>query len=101
MMRSTWLAQLDKVRPVLLLTREQVRAVREQLAAASIASTVRGLSSEITVGPRNGLNHESALNRDLIATILRDALIRPICHLLLDQELELSRALHLAFDLED
>lgn len=39
-------ACLDKTRPVLLLTREEVRAVRPFVTVAPITSTVRGLRSE-------------------------------------------------------
>ncbi len=100
-MRPIWLAQLDKARPVVLLTRDEVRAVRSLVTVAPLTSTVRGLSSEIAVGTRNGLDHDSAINLDLITTIPRASLIRPIGILLPDQEPELTRAFHAAFDLGD
>lgn len=100
-MHPIWLARLDKVRPVLVLTREEVREVRALVTVAPVTSTVRGLRSEILVGPRNGLDHESAVNIDSIVTIARSTLVRPVGALLLEQEQDLTRAFHEAFDLED
>lgn len=99
-MHPIWLAQLDKTRPVLVLTREEVRAVRRLVTVAPITSTVRGLRCEVLVGQRNGLDHDSVVNLDSIATVPRHVLVRPIGALLVDQEQDLTRAFHEAFDLE-
>lgn len=100
-MHPIWLAHLDKTRPVLVLTREEVRAVRRFVTVAPITSTVRGLRSEVLVGQLNGLEHDSAVNLDSTATVARDVLIRPIGALLDAQERDLTRAIHEAFDLEE
>lgn len=100
-MHPIWLARLDKTRPVLVLTRAEVRAVRALVTVAPITSTVRGLRSEVLVGQRNGLDHDSVVNLDSIATVSRETLVRPIGALLEDQEHDLTRAFHEAFDLED
>lgn len=100
-MHTIWLARLDETRPVLVLTREEVRAVRRLVTVAPITTTVRGLRSEVLVDRRNGLDHDSAVNVDSITTIPRDGLVRPVGALLVDQEHDLTRAFHEAFDLED
>lgn len=100
-MHPIWLARLDKTRPVLVLTREEVRAVRSLVTVAPITSTVRGLRSEVAVGPDNGLEHDCVVNLDVITTVPRSALIRPLGALLEHQELDLTRAFHEAFDLLD
>lgn len=100
-MHPIWLARLDKTRPVLVLTREEVRAVRRLVTVAPITSTVRGLRSEVVVGQRNGLDHDSAVNLDSIATVPREILVRPLGALLEEQEYDLTRAFHEAFDLEN
>lgn len=100
-MHPIWLARLERTRPVLLLTREEVRAVRQLITVAPITSTVRGLSSEVAVGQRNGLDHNSVVNLDTITTIPRELLVRPIGALLADQERDLTRAFHASFDLDD
>ena len=99
-MHPIWLARLDKTRPVLVLTRDEVRAVRALVTVAPITSTVRGLSSEVLVGARNGVDHDSVVNLDSILTVPRDLLVRPVGALLEEQEYELTRAFHAAFDLE-
>lgn len=101
MRHPIWLARLDKTRPVLVLTREEVRAVRQLVTVAPITRTVRGLRSEVPVGPDNGLREASVANLDLIATVPRSALLRPLGALLDQQERALTRALHDAFDLDD
>lgn len=100
-MHPIWLARLDKTRPVLVLTREEVRAVRQFVTVAPVTSTVRGLRSEVIVGQRNGLDHDSAVNLDSIVTIPREVLVRPLGALLQEQEDDLTRAFHEAFDLSD
>lgn len=76
-MHPIWLARLDKTRPVLLLTREQVRAAHQLVTVAPITSTVRGLRSEVLVGQHNGLDHDSVVNLDSIVTVARSVLVRP------------------------
>lgn len=83
-------------RPVVLLTRPEVVGVRALVTIAPITSTARGLGSEVLVGPHNGLDHDSAINLDLITTIPRAALIRPLGMLLDAQEHDLARAFHAA-----
>ena len=100
-MHPIWLARLDQTRPVLVLTREEVRAVRRLVTVTPITSTRRGLTSEVAVGQRKGLDHDSVVHLDSIATIPRDLLIRPIDALLLHQEHGLTRAFHQACDLEE
>jgi mRNA interferase MazF len=101
-MHPLWLARLgNKTRPVLVLTRAEVRAARQLVTVAPVTSTVRGLRSEVAVGQRNGLEHHSVANLDSIATIPRDLLVRLLGALLMDQEHDLTRAFHEAFDLSD
>jgi len=60
----------------------------------------RGLSTEVPVGPANGLGHESVVSCDNIVTIPKDALGQRIGYLLAAQEPVLTAAIHAAFDLE-
>jgi len=99
-MRPFHIAQLDKARPVLVLTRELVRPYLTQVTVAPVTSTVRGLSTEVAVGTENGLNEACAVSCDNITTIPVAALGRRVGHLLPTQEAALARAVALAFDLE-
>jgi mRNA interferase MazF len=99
-MRPIHTAALDKSRPVLVLTRELVRPHLKTVTIAPITSTIRGLSTELHVGTRNGLRQESVVACDHITTIPVDALRERIGLLLDEQEPNLTEAIHAAFDLE-
>lgn len=99
-MRPIHTAALDKSRPVLVLTRELVRPHLNTVTVAPITSTIRGLSSEVRVGARNGLSQDSVVACDHITTIPVDALGEQIGLLLEDQEQNLSEAIQAAFDLD-
>lgn len=98
-MRPIHVANLDKSRPVLVLTRPLVRPHLSNVTVAPITTTIRGLSTEVTVGPRNGLNRECVISCDNITTIPADSLGRQLGLLLAEQEPELTEAIHHAFDL--
>jgi mRNA interferase MazF len=98
-MRPIHLARMDKVRPVLVLTREVVRPHLRNVTVAAITSTVRGISSELRIGTANGLNQASVVSLDNVHTIPVELLLQPIGFLLPEQEAELTTALKMAFDL--
>ena len=98
-MRAIVTARLDTARPALVLTRSAVLGKRRWVTMAPITSTVRGLPSTVPVGPRNGLDHDSVVQCDSIATIPADRLRDTIGLLFDDQEAALARAIADAFDL--
>ncbi|MGY1696794.1 MULTISPECIES: type II toxin-antitoxin system PemK/MazF family toxin [unclassified Geodermatophilus] len=100
-MRPIHLARLDKTRPVLVLTRELVRPHLSRVTVAPITSRIRGLSTEVSVGPADGLDDPSVISCDNIVTVPTSALGRQIGRLRPEQEIALTAALHAAFDLED
>jgi mRNA interferase MazF len=99
-MRPIHLARLDKPRPVLVLTRELVRPHLNTVTIAPITTTIRGLSTELPCGRDNGLEERCVVACDHITTIRADALGRQVGRLLDEQELDLTRAIHAAFDLD-
>jgi mRNA interferase MazF len=98
--RPIHLAQLDKQRPVVVLTRELVRPYLTRVTVAPITTTIRGLSTEVPVGKQNGLERTSVISCDNIVTVPKTALGRQIGHLLPAQEARLTAAIHAAFDLD-
>ena len=100
MTRPIHLAQLDKSRPVLILTREAVRPYMARVTVAPITTTIRGLSTEVPVGRANGLDHDSVVSCDNVVTVPTSALGRCVGHLLPAQEPALATAIRAAFDLE-
>jgi mRNA interferase MazF len=99
-MRPIHVAQLDKARPVLILTRELVRPYLESVTVAPITTTIRGLSTEVPVDAANGIAAPSVVSCDNIATIPASALGAQIGVLLDHQESALSEAIRAAFDLD-
>ena len=99
-MRPIHVAQLDKARPVLVLTRELVRPHLQTVTVAPITTTIRGLSTEVLVGTANGLAEPSVVSCDNVTTIPAEALRDQIGVLLSHQELGLSEAIRAAFDLD-
>ena len=99
-MRPIHVARLDKSRPVLVLTRELVRLHMNTVTVAPITTTIRGLSTEVPLGPANGLDEQCVVGCDHITTIPVAALGQQIGRLLDDQEAHLTDAIHAAFDLD-
>lgn len=99
-MREIRLVHLDKARPALVLTRDTARSAMTKVTVAPITSTVKGLSSEVLVGPENGLDHECAVALDNVMTVSTKALGRTIGYLHPHQEDDLARAIVLAYDLD-
>lgn len=99
-MRPIRLARLDKVRPVLVLTRELVRPHLSRVTVAPITTTARGLSTEVPVGRANGLDHACVISCDNIVTVPKSLLGREVGYLLPAQEDALTAAISAAFDLD-
>ena len=98
-MRPIHVAQLDRARPVLVLTRELVRPHLSRVTVAPITTTIRGLSTELRVGRENGLEARSVVNCDSIVTVPKHALGPQLGVLLDHQEQSLTNAIRAAFDL--
>jgi mRNA interferase MazF len=75
---DVWLAQLDKVRPLIVLTRDPLAGLLNAVIAAPVTSTVRGLSTEVPVGLADGVRHASVANLDNVQLVARGRLIRRV-----------------------
>ncbi len=98
-MRTIATVHLDKRRPALILTRHAKLHLLTWVTVAPITSTIRGITSEVLVGQRNGLDHDSVVSCDNITTVRQDAVGDTIGLLFDDQEAELARAISDAFEL--
>lgn len=98
-MRPIAWAKLDKRRPVLVLTRELMVGRMSTVTVAPITSTIHDISTEVLVGPHNGLDRESAIKCDQIVSIPINRLHERCGWLLEAQELALHEAIQAAFDL--
>ena len=83
-----------------MLTRNAARGSMTKLTVAPITSTIKGLSSEVLLGPANGLDHECVAALDNVVTIPTTLLGRTVGYLTAAQESHLARAVVLAYDLD-
>lgn len=98
-MRTIAAVRLDKRRPALVLTRQSKLHLLAWVTVAPITSTIRGITSEVRVGSRNGLNHDSVVSCDNIATVPAEAVGETLGLFFDDQEPDLARAISDAFEL--
>ena len=87
-------------RPVCILTRDSVIALLDRVTCAPITRTVRGIPSEVEVGPDHGLPEKAVINCDNIITIGKHRLDhRPVGSLDELTRAHLDRALRFALDI--
>lgn len=75
---EVWLAQLDKVRPVVILTRDPMGGFLRSVLAAPVTATVRGISTEVPVNPLDGVRVDSVANLDNLQLLARSRLVRRV-----------------------
>ena len=75
---EVWLADLDKARPVIVLTRDPMGRLLNSVIVAPVTSAVRGVSTEVPVGPADGIRHPSVANLDNVQLLARERLRRRI-----------------------
>ena len=74
---EVWLAQVGgKLRPVVVVTRDEVLDVRVNVTVAEITTTVRGLSVEVPVDPDCGIDQASVVNGDCLHTVSQRGLTK-------------------------
>lgn len=99
-MREICLVRLDTTRPAVVLTRSAARSAMSKVTVAPITPTIKGLSSEVLVGPVNGLGHACAISLDNVITVPVGRLGRTVGFLTAEQETALARAVVIAYDLD-
>jgi mRNA interferase MazF len=75
---EVWLARLDKVRPVVVLTRDPMGRLLSAVIGAPVTSTVRGVSTEVGLGLEDGLRAPSVANLDNVQLVARASLVRRV-----------------------
>lgn len=74
-------AHPDKQRPVVVLTRDSIIDRLARVTVAPITSTIRGVASEVGLGPVDGMKGPCAVNLHNIVTVPKDGLGRLVAHL--------------------
>jgi mRNA interferase MazF len=86
----------DKLRPVLVLSRQIVIGLLHTVMVAPITSTIHGAPSEVLVGIDEGLKKDSAVNCDHIQTVEKAKLKRFVGRLNEDKMQAVCKALKIA-----
>ena len=74
---EVWLAQVGgKLRPVVVVTRDEVLDVRANVTVAEITTTVRGLTVEVPIDPDSGIDQASVVNCDGLHTVAQRRLTK-------------------------
>lgn len=87
-------------RPVVLISRDEAFIYRELVTVAPVSRRVRGIRSEVPLGPEDGLPRSCAVNLDSLTTVPKDALQRFIASLHVEKLQAVDSAIHFALGLE-
>lgn len=71
----------DKQRPVLVLTRDSIIDRLSRITVAPVTSTIRGVASEVVLGPDDGMKDACAINLHNIVTVPKAGLGRLVVSL--------------------
>jgi mRNA interferase MazF len=91
-------ARPDEKRPVVVLTRDSVLEYLGEATVAPITRTVRGIPSEVPLGPDDGMPEPCAVNLDHVQTVARGRLGALVTTLSTQRMAEVREALLFALD---
>jgi mRNA interferase MazF len=83
-------------RPALVLTRDEVIPAMRKVTIAYLTRTVRGIPTEVRLGPDDGMPEECVVTLDNLRTVHRVLLADPITSLAGKRMDEVCRALAIA-----
>jgi mRNA interferase MazF len=87
-------------RPVCVLTRDAAIEVLSSVSCAPITRTIRGIRTEVEIGPEQGLPERCVINCDAIITVpIEDLDTEPVGHLNEVTRAALDIALRFALDI--
>lgn len=72
---QVWWADLDKIRPVVVLTRARIAPLLSRVLVAPVTTTVRGIPTEVTLGKREGVTPGSVANLDNVRLVPVERLV--------------------------
>lgn len=90
-----WLMETSnqKRRPVLVVTRDEVIPVLNNVVVAPVTSTLRHIPTCIPVGPEEGIDHDSVATFDNLATVPKSVLTARLGELGMDGRRQICDAL--------
>ena len=97
---EVWWAEVDKRRPVVLVSRDEAYPIRANVTVAPVTTTVRGFAAEVVIGKREGLPKRGVVNCDALVTIAKSTLVEKAGALSASKASRLDEALRFALGLE-
>ena len=94
-------ASPDKQRPVVILTRASAIGYLSRVTVAPITSTIRGVPSEVALGPEDGMKTPCAVNLHNLVTVPQSAVGPRLVQLPPRRMRELCRSLAFALGCEE
>lgn len=91
----------DKQRPVLVLTRPSALGYLSRVTVAPVTSAIRGVPSEVALGPEDGMKQPCVANLHNVITVPRDGLGRRLAQLDSRRMHEVCVALSFALGCDD
>lgn len=88
-----WWADLDKARPVVILTRARVAPLLRRVLVAPVTTTVRHIPTEVSLGPAQGVREGSVANLDNVQLLAVDRLLTRAGHVGAERWPEFCRAM--------
>ena len=85
--------------PAVIVTRDRAVPFLRNVCVATVTSTIRGLPTEVPLGPAHGLARECVVNCDNLFTVPKRALARRRGSLGAEDLARLDQALRVALDL--
>lgn len=73
-----WLAELDKRRPVVVMTRDPLGRLLRSVIVGPVTSTVRGLNTEVDLTEADGVLRRCVVNLDNLQLVPRARLVRRV-----------------------
>jgi mRNA interferase MazF len=73
---QVWWIDVDKVRPVVVLTRRRIASRLTRILVAPVTTTVRGIPTEVPLGNAEGLMSGCVANLDNVQLIPANRLLR-------------------------
>lgn len=83
----------QKRRPVLVLTRDEAIGQLNKLVASPATGTIRGIASEVPVGPEDGMPRESVISLDNTTLVSKALLTQRITTIGVEKMSDVCRAL--------
>lgn len=93
-------ADIDKRRPVVLLSRDEAYAVRKLVIVAPVSTRIRGFAAEVRLGRADGLPKKCVVNVDALVTIPARTLVERIGSLSAGKRDQVDAALRFVLGLE-